>query len=143
MSHDATTFSTCGEMMSGWQDSFMLKVALQPIGDQSLISRRLVAEDFRIKVFMKSVGDRSATCRRLIADFWKTFATSRRSKSVTASLLCMLKRLAATDFHRRPIGDLVATFVIPCRNLSAIANDFSLGEVASSVGLGLYVRYNA
>ena len=68
MPHDATTFSACGELMSGWQDSFLLKLALQPIGDQSPISRRLVAEDSRVKVFMKLVGDRSATCRRPIAD---------------------------------------------------------------------------
>ena len=59
MPHDAHTFNACGEMMSGWQDSLMLKVALQPVS-QSPISRRLVAEDFTAKVFMKSVEDRSA-----------------------------------------------------------------------------------
>ena len=40
-----------------------------------------------------------------------------------ASLVCMLKRLAANDYDQLPIGDLVATFVKPCPNfwnLSAI-----------------------
>ena len=39
----------------------------------------------------------------------KPLQLSRRSKSVVASLLCMLNRLVVTDFDRRPIGDLVAT----------------------------------
>ena len=56
MPHDANTFNACGEMMSECQDSFLLKLALQPVGLQSPISHRLVAEDFRVKVFMKSVG---------------------------------------------------------------------------------------
>ena len=57
-----------------------------------------------------------------------------------ASLLCMLKRLAATDFVQRPIADLAAIFVKPCRelcNLSVIVIFFSRSKVASSVGLGL------
>ena len=76
MPHDANTFNACDEMMSGWQDSFVLKLALQPvryqlpIGRQSAtISRRLVAEDFTAKVSMKWVGDRSATVQQLIAYF--------------------------------------------------------------------------
>ena len=40
MPHDANTFNSCGEMMSGLQDSFLLKLALQPVGDQSPISHR-------------------------------------------------------------------------------------------------------
>ena len=55
MPHDANTFNACGEMISGWQDSFLLKLMLQNVGD--LISRRSVAEDFRAKELMKSVGD--------------------------------------------------------------------------------------
>ena len=63
--HDANTFSACGEMMSGWQDSFLLKLVVHPVGDQSLISvinqslisRRLVGEDFRAEVFMKVVSN--------------------------------------------------------------------------------------
>ena len=34
-----------------------------------------------------------------------------------ASLLCVLKRLAATDFEWRRIADLAATFVKPCFDL--------------------------
>ena len=49
----------------------------------------------------------------------ETFATSRPSNSVPASLLCMPKRLAATDFHWRPIGDLAATLLRPMLNLAA------------------------
>ena len=44
MPHDANTFNACGEMMSGWQDSFFVE-----------------AEDFRAKAFMKWVGHQSAT----------------------------------------------------------------------------------
>ena len=64
-------FSTLvvGDIMSGWQDSLILKLALQLVGDQSPISRRLVAEDYTANIFMKSVDDRSATCRGLIANF--------------------------------------------------------------------------
>ena len=70
-------FSTLvvGDIMSGWQDSLMLKLALQLVGasrrsvaSQSPISRRLVAEDFTANIFMKSVGDRSAINRRLFRD---------------------------------------------------------------------------
>ena len=74
-------------------------------------------------MLMKSIGDRSVTGRRLIGDFQKTIATSLRSESVAASHLCMFKRLAATNFVRRPISDLVATIIKLHRdfcNLSAI-----------------------
>ena len=67
-------FSTLvvGDIMSGWQESHMLKLALQLVGDQSLLSRRLVAEDFTANIFMKSVGDRSAIDRRLFGDLSTT-----------------------------------------------------------------------
>ena len=70
-------FSTLvvGDIMSGWQDSLMLKLALQLVGDQSPINRRLVPEDFTANIFMKSVGDRSAIDRRLFGDL---SATDRR-----------------------------------------------------------------
>ena len=45
----------------------------------------------------------------MIGYFRKTFATSRRSKSVKDGIMCILKRLAATNFDRRPIGDLCKT----------------------------------
>ena len=46
MLRDTNTFSACGEMMSGWREA-------GTAGDQSPISRRLVAKDFRAKVFLK------------------------------------------------------------------------------------------
>ena len=45
MPHDEHTFNAFGEMMSGWQDSFMLKLALQPVGDQSPIGLQSVANE--------------------------------------------------------------------------------------------------
>ena len=70
MPHDAHTPNACGEIMSGLLDSFMMKLALQSVGDQSPIRRRLVAEDFTARVFMKFVGDQSAPIRRYV-DFLK------------------------------------------------------------------------
>ena len=70
MPHDAHTLNAWVEMVLGWQDSLMLKLALQPVGshqsvaDLSQISCRLVAEDFTAKVFMKL-----AINRGLIANF--------------------------------------------------------------------------
>ena len=80
MPHDAHTFNACDEMISGWQYSFMLKLALQPVSDQSPIGRQSVAnlsptslQDFKtVKVFMKSVGDRSAIDQRLFGDMLAT-----------------------------------------------------------------------
>ena len=103
MPHDAHTFNTCVEMMSLWQDSLMLKLALQPVGNQLTIGHQSVAENFTAKIFMKSVSNRMATVPQ--------------SKSVASSLLCMLKRLEATDFVRGPIANHAATFVKPCSNL--------------------------
>ena len=57
MPHDA---HACGVMMSGWQDSLMLKLALSPVSDQSPMGRQsiadksqIVVEDSTAKVFMK------------------------------------------------------------------------------------------
>ena len=98
MPHDAHTFNACGEMMSGWQDSLMLKLALQPvmICHQSPVSHPLVAEDFTAKVFMKSAGDRSAI-DGLVSDQLVT-----RSKSVAAT-------------NHRPCCDLCKTFPQPLK----------------------------
>ena len=71
MPHDAQPFNVCAEMMSGWQDSFMLMLVLQPVGDHT-ISHRLGIEDFTVKVFMKSVDDRSEIDRRLLGDLSTT-----------------------------------------------------------------------
>ena len=48
MPHDANTFNACGEMMSGWQVSFMLKETLQPVGNQSVTSRRWLIDGLPI-----------------------------------------------------------------------------------------------
>ena len=40
----ANTFNACGETMFWWQDSILLKLALQPICDQSPIGCRLVVD---------------------------------------------------------------------------------------------------
>ena len=44
MPHDEHTLNACGDMMSGWQDSLMLKLALQLVGDQSPIGRQSIAD---------------------------------------------------------------------------------------------------
>ena len=36
--------NACGEMMSGWQDSFMLNLALQPVGSQLPIGHKSVGD---------------------------------------------------------------------------------------------------
>ena len=56
MLHDANTFNFCDEVMSGWQDSFLLDLALQVV-IRAPISHLLFAEDFRDKAFMKSVSN--------------------------------------------------------------------------------------
>ena len=48
MPHDAHIFNACGEMISRGQYSFMLKLVLQPVGNQSSYSRQLVS-DFLLK----------------------------------------------------------------------------------------------
>ena len=109
----------------------------RPIAEQSPINRGTVADWSPIgrskvarfqsqsvdEIDRRPIGDCSATDRRLIGDFQKTIATSLRSESVASILLCMFKRLAATNFVRRPISDLIATIIKLHRdfcNLSAI-----------------------
>ena len=60
---------------------------------------------------MKPSGERSATKIIRLATSTKIVAISWRSESVAASLLCLLKTLAATNCDRRPLGDLVATII--------------------------------
>ena len=43
MTHLFSTF-VVGDMMSGWQDSLMLKLALQLVSDQSPIGRKSIAD---------------------------------------------------------------------------------------------------
>ena len=44
MPNDAHTFNDCGDMMSGWQDSLVLKLALQSVGDQSPIGCKSITD---------------------------------------------------------------------------------------------------
>ena len=73
MSHDAKTFNVCDNVMSGWQDSFVLKLALQPVGEQSLIGRRSVADRSPIShlavpaIVIVLVAERSRRGRRAVA----------------------------------------------------------------------------
>ena len=39
MLHETNTFSACGEIMPEGQDSSLLKLLLQPVGDKQLIGR--------------------------------------------------------------------------------------------------------
>ena len=39
MPHETNTFSACGEIMPEGQDSSLLKLLLQPVGDKQLIGR--------------------------------------------------------------------------------------------------------
>ena len=60
MPFDINTFKACGAMMSGRQDRFLLKLAMQPVCHQSPIGRQNVDE----------IGG------GLIRDFMKIFLTS-------------------------------------------------------------------
>ena len=86
-------------------------------GDQSPTIRRLVAERSQRNLSRQLVADQSLTSRRLVGDHLATFATSSRSNSVAASLLCMFKRQLATDFNRRLVGDFKKTFPRPLQPL--------------------------
>ena len=84
MSHDAYTLNAYGEMMSGWQDSFMLKGALQPYGDQSPISRQSVVVDCCSHCGVLS----SMFCGALLYVF-SSFATILMGKRELVALLCL------------------------------------------------------
>ena len=140
------TFNACGEMITGWQDSLMLKLALKPVSDQSPIIRRLFAEDFTANVFMKSVGDRSAVYRRLFGDCSLTSRkplqlVSDRNQSWLVFCAC------SKDWPRLIFyGDRSTTLLRPCyglckalpRPLQPLCDcHFYRSEVASSLGSGL------
>ena len=102
--HDANTFNACGEMVSGWQVSLLLRLTQQPVCDDKSTSGQLVADLLlnisepecwwnRSSTDRWPTGDWLATIQRLL----KIFTTSWQSKPVVASLLCILKRLAASD----------------------------------------------
>ena len=120
----------------------MLKLALQPDGDRLSISLRLVVEDFTAKEFMKLVGDRSTTVRWLVGDWSPPSRKPLRligDQNQSRLVVCAFSKdwLRLILYGDRPIADLAATFVKPCRDLcilSAIVNSFSHGKVASSVG---------
>ena len=76
-----------GDIMSGWQDSLMLKLALQFVGDQSPISRKSIADKSQTscwrfhsqyihEIGRRQIGDRSATVQRLVGDWSRTYRKS-------------------------------------------------------------------
>ena len=85
------------------------------------MNMQLVFDSSKRHFSRRLIADQSATSRRLVGDHLATYATSSRSKSVAASLLCMLKRQLATDFNRRLVGDFKKTFPRPLQPL----RDFS------------------
>ena len=103
--------------------------------DRSPTSRRLVAERSHQNLSQRLVADQSLTSRRLVGDHLATYATSSRSNSVAASLLCMFKRQLATDFNRRLVGDFKKTFPRPLQLL----RDFSFFLVANQLQTGCRV----
>ena len=108
---------------------------LKPIRDQSPTSRRLVADRSQRNLSRRLVADQSLTSRRLVGDHLATYATSSRSNSVAASLLCMFKRQLATDFNRRLVSDFKKTFPRPLQPL----RDFSFFLVANWLQTGCRV----
>ena len=89
-------FSTLvvGDIMSGWQDSLMVKLALQLVGDQSPIGRKSIAHkshtscwgfhnQYIHKIGWRQIGDRSATVRRLVDDW---LPTSRKPLQLVGDL---------------------------------------------------------
>ena len=103
----------------------------RPVADLSAIGRRLVAIG-RSEI---CVGDWSPIDPRLVGDHLATYATSSRSNSVAASLLCMFKRQLATDFNRRLVGDLKKTSPRPLQPLC----DFSFFLVGNQLQTGCRV----
>ena len=110
-------------------------MTFKPIRDQSPTSRRLVTDRLQRNLSRRLVADQSPTSRRLVGNHLATYATSSRSNSVAASLLCMFKRQLATDFNRRLVGDLKKTFPRPLQPL----RDFSFFLVANQLQTGCRV----
>ena len=103
--------------------------------NQSAISCWLVGDWSPIGRSDILVGDWSPINRRLVGDHLATYATSSRSNSVAASLLCMFKRQLATDFNRRLVGDFKKTFSRPLQPL----RDFCFILVANQSRTGCRV----
>ena len=110
-------------------------MTFKPIRDQSPTSRRLITDRLQRNLSRRLVADQSPTNRRLVGNHLATYATSSRSKSVAASLLCMFKRQLATDFYWRLVGDLKKTFPRPLQPL----RDFSFFLVANQLQTGCRV----
>ena len=105
------------------------------VGDRSPTSRRLVTDRLQRNLSRRLVADQSPTSRRLVGNHLATYATSSRSNSVAASLLCMFKRQLATDFNWRLVGDLKKTFSRPLQPL----RDFNFFLVANQLQTGCRV----
>ena len=84
MPHDEHTFHACDKMMSGWHDSLMLKLALQPVGDQSLVGRQSLANYSHTscwrnhsqrthEICRRPISNRSATVWWLVGDWLRVF----------------------------------------------------------------------
>ena len=101
-----------------WQGSLNLKaISLLPSSPKIITKRNSPYPQIP-----KTPGD--PTDQRLL----ETFAASWRSKTVAAYLLCILKRLAATDLDRRPCCDLYKTLPRPLQCLCNY-HFFGRGEV--------------
>ena len=61
--------------------------------------------------------------------------------SLSRTVFYMLKRLAATDFDQRLIGDLVATFVKPCRDFCSLSAIVFLSQRGCSTFLFFFFNY--
>ena len=107
----------------------------QLVGDRSPTSRRLVTDRLQRNMSRRLVADQSPTSRRLVGNHLATYATSSRSNSVAASLLCMFKRQLATDFNRRLVGNFKKTFLRPLQPL----RDFRFFLVANQLQTGCRV----
>ena len=89
-----------------------------------------------ITTVAKPICDESHTNWRPLGDQQNLWVT----KSVAASLLCMLKRLLATDLVSWPLGDLVATSIEPFRDLCNFFAIVSCFLVAMRLHHGCIVR---
>ena len=123
-----------GCCMSCWK-ARCIETNPRSVADKSAIGRRLIGDWSQRNLSRRLVADQSLTSRRLVGDHLATYATSSRSNSVAASLLCMFKRQLATDFNRRLVGDFKKTFPRPLQPL----RDFSCFLVVNQLQTGCKV----
>ena len=124
-----------GCCMSCWKARCIETNPRSVADDRSPTSRRFVADRSQRILSRRLVAAQSLTSQRLVGDHLATYATSSRSNSVAASLLCMFKRQLATDFNRRLVGYFKKTFPRPLQPL----RDFSCFLVANQLQTGCKV----